>query len=66
MPAMVGLCRVEEKALGPVHCQASALVAPPVKVNVLPAQIGFGLGEAVTAVGRVQPMQPKATQVKEV
>lgn len=64
MPAMVGLCKVEVKALGPVQFQLVALVAAPVKVNVLPTQIGLGTAEAVTAVGTVQPMQPKATQVK--
>ena len=62
---IVGLCEDEVKLLGPVHCHPSALVAPPVKVKVLPAQIGLGLGDAVTPVGTLQPMQPKATQVDE-
>ena len=50
--------------MGPVQLQLVALVAPPVKVNVLPTQIGLGVAEALTAVGTVQSMQPKATQVK--
>jgi len=60
---MVGLCDEDEKLLGPVQLHASAPVAPPVNVKVLPSQIGLGAAEAVTAVGTVQPMQPKATQV---
>ena len=51
--ALVGLCKVEEKALGPVQLQLVAPVAPPVNVNVAPAQIGFGLADAVTPVGMV-------------
>ena len=62
--AIVGLCAVEVKPLGPVQLQPVAPVALPVKVNVLPTQIGLGAAEADTAVGTVQPMQPKATQVK--
>ena len=50
---MVGLCDAEEKAFGPVQLQIVASVAPPVNVNVLPAQIGFGLADAVTPVGTV-------------
>ena len=60
---MVGLCEVEVKLLGPVHAQEVASVAPPVSVKVLPTHIGLGAAEAVTPVGTVQPMQPKATQV---
>ena len=63
--AIVGLCEVEVKLLGPVQFQEVALVAPPVSVKVLPAQIGSGLAEAVTPVGTAQPMQPKATQVDD-
>ena len=48
---MVGLCNDEEKLFGPVQLQLVAPVAPPVKVNVLPSQIGFGLADTVTAVG---------------
>jgi hypothetical protein len=48
---IVGLCNVEVNEFGPVQLQLVAPVAPPVKVNVLPAQIGFGEAEAVTAVG---------------
>ena len=61
---MVGLCDVDEKLFGPVQFQLIASVAPPVNVKVLPTQIGFGLADAVTADGTVQPMQPKATQVE--
>ena len=50
--------------MGPVQLQLVALVAASVKVNVLPTQIGLGVAEALTAVGTVHPMQPKATQVK--
>ena len=50
--------------MGPVQLQPVAPVVPPVKLNVLPSQIGLGDAEALTAVGTVQPMQPKATQVK--
>ena len=50
---MVGLCDEEEKLFGPVQLQLVAPVAPPVNVNVLPAQIGFGLADAVTPVGTV-------------
>ena len=53
MEAMVGLCNAEEKAFGPVQLQVVAPVAPPVKVSVAPAQIGFGLADAVTPVGTV-------------
>jgi len=38
-----------------------APVAPPVKFNVLPTQIGFGAAEAVTPVGTLHPIHPKAT-----
>ena len=62
--AIVGLCAVEVKPLGPIQLKPVAPVALPVKVNVLPTQIGLGAAEADTAVGTVQPMQPKATQVK--
>ena len=48
-----GLCEVELKLLGPVQTQLVAPVAAPVKESVLPAQIGFGLAAAVTAVGMV-------------
>lgn len=58
----MGLCDEEVKPFGPVQLQPVAPVAPPVNVNVLPAQIGFGLAEALTDVGTVQPIQPKATQ----
>ena len=64
IPAMVGLCNVEAKLLGPVQFQLVAFVAAPVKVNVLPAQMGVGLADAVTAVGTMQPIQPNATQVE--
>ena len=63
MAAMVGFCKVEVKPFGPVHAKDSASVAPPVNVKVLPSQIGLGAAEALTAVGTLQPMQPKATQV---
>ena len=62
MPAMVGLCRVEVKPLGPVQFHAITFVPPPVKIKVLPSQIGLGAAEALTAVGTVQSMQPKSTQ----
>ena len=62
---MVGFCDVEVKLFGPVQLQAVAPVALPVNVKVLPAQIGVGLAEAVTAVGNVQPIQPKDTQMEE-
>src|SRR3990170_1936169 len=65
MLAMVGLCEVEVKTFGPVQFHAVTFVPAPVKVNVLPTQIGLGAAEAVTLVGTVQPMQPKATQVEE-
>lgn len=48
---MVGLCAEEVKELGPVQLQLVAPVAPPVKVNVLPSQMGLGAAEAVTADG---------------
>ena len=50
---MVGLCNDEVKLLGPVQLQVVAPVAPPVNVNVLPSQIGFGVADAVTPVGTV-------------
>jgi len=50
---MVGLCNEEEKLLGPVQLQLVAPVAPPVKVNVLPSQTGFGAANAVTPEGRL-------------
>src|SRR3990170_2769918 len=53
MPAMVGFCNAEVKALGPVQLHVVAPVAPPVKVNVAPAQTGFGLADAVTDAGMV-------------
>src|SRR3989304_4860166 len=53
MPAMVGLCNAEVKALGPVQLHVVAPVATPVNVNVAPAQTGFGLADAVTPVGTV-------------
>ena len=60
--AMVGLCKVEVKPLGPVQFQLVALVAPPVNVKVLPSQIGLGAADAVTLVGaEVQPAQPNDT-----
>lgn len=62
---MVGLCNEEVKPLGPVQLQAVAPVAVPVKVNVLPTQIGFGEADALTPVGPAQPMQPKETQDDE-
>ncbi len=65
MPVRVGLCKVELNPFGHVQLQHVASVAPPVKVKLLPAQIGFGLAEALTPVGTVQPMQPKATQVED-
>jgi hypothetical protein len=48
-----GFCEVEVKLLGPDQLQDVAPVAPPVSVNVFPAQRGFGLAEAVTDVGTV-------------
>ena len=53
IPTIVGLCDEEVKLLGPVQLQLVASVAPPVNVNVLPAQIGFGLANAVTPVRTV-------------
>ena len=50
---LVGLCNEDVKALGPVQLHDVAPVAPPVNVNVLPAQIGLGLADAVTPVGTV-------------
>ena len=60
--AMVGLCNEEVKLLGPVQLQLVAPVAPPVNVNVLPSQIGFGLANAVTPVGTV--IVPSSKRVK--
>ena len=51
MDALVGLCKVEEKAAGPDQLHEVAPVAPPVNVKVAPAHIGLGLAEAVTPVG---------------
>ncbi len=51
MPAIVGLCAVDVKPLGPVQFQVEPLVAVPVRVSVLPAQMGLGLADAVTEVG---------------
>jgi hypothetical protein len=48
---IVGFCNVEVNEFGPVQLQLVASVAPPVKVNVLPWQIGLGDAEAVTPVG---------------
>ena len=56
--AIVGLCEVEVKLLGPVQFQEVALVAPPVSVKVLPSHIGFGLAEALTPVGTVFTVIP--------
>ena len=60
----VGFCNEEVKPLGPVQLQPVAFVAAPDNVKALPAQIGFGAAETDTAVGGVQPMQPKATHDK--
>ena len=59
---MVGLCNEEEKLLGPVQLQLVAPVAPPVKVNVLPSQIGFGAADAVTPVGRIVVVSVKVVE----
>ena len=50
---MTGLCDADVKLFGPVQLHEVAPVAPPVKVNVAPGQIGLGAAEAVTAVGTV-------------
>ena len=41
------------KLFGPDQLQLVAPVAAPVKLNVLPAQIGFGLALALAAAGTV-------------
>ena len=51
--AIVGFCAVEASPLGPLQFQLVASVAFPAKVNEAPAQIGFGLADAVTDDGIV-------------
>ena len=65
--AMVGLCKEEVNELGPVQLQVRTSVAAPVRVNVLPTQIGSGLADALTPVGTVipQPQTKLAVAVPE-
>ena len=50
---IIGLWNMELNPFGPVQLQFVAPVAMPVSVNVFPAQIGFGLADALTAEGGI-------------
>ena len=63
MPGIVGFCVVEKKLLGPAHTHDVAPIALPVKLNVLPAQIGFGEAIAITAVGGEEQGEEEAHQI---